>query len=119
MTSTYLDYKLFAGNMSQTLQRTAASPVVSRETQNYEQSIGSVKSVSDFVNNYGLFSYAMQSFGLQDMTYAKAFMTKVLESNLSDSSSFVNQLSDPRYKAFAEAFSFTSAGGVSNTAISQ
>ena len=119
MTSTYLSYKLYAGNLSQTLQRTATSPLVSRETQYYEKNIGSVKSVSDFVNNYQLFSYAMQAYGLQDMTSAKAFMTKVLESNVSDSTSFVNSLTDPRYKAFAEAFSFTSTGASADSTATQ
>ncbi len=119
MTSTYLDYKIYANNMAQTLQRTAASPATARETQYYEQNIGSVSSVSDFVNNYQLFSYAMQAYGLSDMTTAKAFMTKVLESNLSDSTSFVNTLTDSRYKAFAEAFSFTSSGSAINTATTQ
>lgn len=36
----------------------------------------------------------MKACGLEDMTYAKAFMKKVLESDLSDSSSFANSLSD-------------------------
>ncbi len=119
MASTYLDYKIYANNMARTLQRVSAEPVVSREAQYYQNNIGSVKSVSDFVKNFNLFSYAMQAYGLQDMTYATAFMTKVLQSNLSDSSSFVNTLTDPRYKAFAEAFSFTSTGGVANSAITQ
>ena len=119
MTSTYLDYKLYANNMPQTLARTAANPAVARQSQYYENNIGNVKTVSDFVNNYQLFSYAMQAYGLSDMTSAKAFMTKVLESNVSDQSSFVNTLTDPRYKAFAEAFSFTSKGAATSTSTPQ
>jgi hypothetical protein len=48
----------------------------------------------------------MKAYGLEDMTYAKAFMTKVLTEGVSDSDSFANQLTDPRYKAFAAAFNF-------------
>lgn len=40
------------------------------------------------------------------MAYAKAFMKKVLESDLSDANSFVNKLVDKRYREFAAAFSF-------------
>lgn len=48
----------------------------------------------------------MKAYGLEDMTYGKAFMRKVLESDLSDSSSFANSLTDKRYLQFAEAFNF-------------
>ncbi len=48
----------------------------------------------------------MKAYGLEDMTYAKAFMKQVLESDLSDPNSFANRLSDPRYKEFAAAFNF-------------
>lgn len=40
------------------------------------------------------------------MVYAKAFMKKVLESDLSDANSFANKLTDKRYREFAAAFSF-------------
>ncbi|MFT4181889.1 MAG: DUF1217 domain-containing protein, partial [Rhizobium sp.] len=68
--------------------------------------IGKVKSVDDFMDDYQLYSYAMEAYGLSDMTYAKAFMKQVLTSDLSDSSSFANKLTDPRYKEFAAAFNF-------------
>jgi hypothetical protein len=43
-----------------------------------------VKSVDDLLKNDRLYQYAMKAHGLEDMTYAKAFMKKVLESDLSD-----------------------------------
>ena len=46
------------------------------------------------------------------MTYAKAFMRKVLESDVTDSNSFVRKLVDQRYLAFAQAFNFNSDGNV-------
>ena len=69
-------------------------------------------SVDDFLNNRRLFAYAMKAYGLEEMTYAKAFMRKVLQSDLSDSKSFARQLIDQRYATFARAFSFTTSGGV-------
>jgi hypothetical protein len=65
-----------------------------------------VKSVDDFMKDYRLYHYATKAYGLEDMAYAKAFMKKVLESDLSDANSFVNKLVDKRYREFAAAFSF-------------
>ena len=58
------------------------------------------------MKDYRLYHYAMKAYGLEDMAYAKAFMKKVLESDLSDPKSFVNKLIDKRYREFAAAFSF-------------
>jgi hypothetical protein len=44
------------------------------------------------------------------MIYAKAFMRKVLEEGITDEKSFANQLSDTRYKEFAETFKFETYG---------
>src|SRR5688572_10107546 len=54
----------------------------------------------------------MKAYGLEDMTYAKAFMRKVLESDLDDDASFVNKLVDKRYLEFAKAFHFLPSGDV-------
>ena len=52
-----------------------------RQTAYYKENIGNVKSVDEFLDNYQLYSYAMDAFGLGEMTYAKAFMKKVLDSD--------------------------------------
>jgi hypothetical protein len=68
------------------------------------------------MNNNRLFSYAMKAYGLEDMTYAKAFMKKVLTSDISTSDSlkqsFVGKLTDPRFLKFAQAFQFSTDGTV-------
>jgi hypothetical protein len=79
---------------------------VAREAAYYKAHIGKVKSVDDFMKDYRLYHYATKAYGLEDMAYAKAFMKKVLESDLSDANSFVNKLVDKRYREFAAAFSF-------------
>ena len=117
--STYQSYLFYTAQPAQTLQRTTADPTVSRAQTYYAANIGKVKTVDDFVNNYQLFSYAMNSYGLQDFSYGKAFMRKVLTSDLSDPKSFVNQLTDSRYKAFAQAFSFNTKGQLTNNAAVQ
>ena len=112
MISTYLLYNTYASNLPKTLARVGAEPDVSKAAQYYQANIGKVTSVDDFLNNSRLFSYAMNAYGLSDMTYATAFMKKVLTSDLTDSSSFVNKLTDPRFLTFAKAFQFSTDGTV-------
>ena len=83
-----------------------------RDQEYYEANIGNVTSVDEFINDRRLFGYAMKAHGLEDMTYAKAFMKKVLQSDLTDAKSFARQLVDSRYAIFARAFSFATDGSV-------
>ena len=110
MVSTTTSYLAVSANLARSQQITAADPTVKRQTAYFLANIGKVKSVSDFVNNYQLFSYAMKAFGLADMTYAKGFMTKLLDGGVTDKSALANTLNDPRYKAFAAAFDFADFG---------
>ena len=116
MISTYLTYTSYASDMSKSLARVAVQPDVSSATAYYNANIGKVKSVDAFMNNNRLFSYAMKAYGLEDMTYAKAFMKKVLTSDISTSTSlknsFVGKLTDPRFLTFAKAFQFSTDGTV-------
>ncbi|MGY2050569.1 DUF1217 domain-containing protein [Methylobacterium sp. JK268] len=107
MTSTFTSYQIIARNLPASLQRTAAEPEVARDTAYYQANIGKVKSIDDLFNDQQLYSYAMKAYGLEDMTYAKAFMRQVVEGGADDPSSFANRLADPRYVAFARAFDFT------------
>ncbi|HML28681.1 MAG TPA: DUF1217 domain-containing protein, partial [Hyphomicrobium sp.] len=112
MISTYLLYQSYAANLPKTLARVGSEPEVSNAAQYYQTNIGKVTSVDDFLNNQRLFSYAMAAYGLSDMAYAKAFMKKVLTSDLTDKTSFVNKLTDPRFLAFAQAYQFSTDGTV-------
>ena len=117
MLSTYTSYNLIAKDMLKSLNRTANETVNAREADYYKENIGKVSSVDEFLNDYRLYSYAMKAFGLEEMTYASAFMRKVLESDLSDSASFANSLTDARYRNFASAFSFTASTAYAQTEV--
>ena len=119
MTSTYLDYQVYAANLPKSLGRVGQEATVKTAQAYYMANIGKVTSVDGFLSNYKLFSYAMKASGLEDMTYAKAFMRKVLTSDLSDASSFVNKLTDTRFKAFAQQFTFTTKGTVTGNPVAQ
>ena len=107
MVSTYLSYNLVNRDIKGSLNRTASDPVVARQTEYFKENIGKVSTLEEFLDDYQLYSYAMKAHGLEEMTYAKAFMKKVLESDLSDETSFANQLTDERYRNFAASFQFS------------
>ncbi len=109
MVSTYLSYDLINRDMKASISRVSQQGMIERQTKYYKENIGDVKSVDEFLDNYQLYSYAMDAFGLGEMTYAKAFMKKVLDSDLNDQNSFANKLTDERYREFAAAFNFTSS----------
>ncbi|MBN9056039.1 MAG: DUF1217 domain-containing protein [Rhizobiales bacterium] len=115
MLSTYTSYNLISKDMLKSLDRTAAETSNAREAEYYKENIGKVGSVDAFLDDYRLYSYAMKAYGLDDMTYAKAFMRKVLDSDLTDANSFANKLSDERYRNFASAFSFSASTATPQT----
>ncbi|MGX1322952.1 hypothetical protein AB7M17_006405 [Bradyrhizobium sp. USDA 377] len=117
MVSTYFSYNYISHHLKQSLTRVEQQPDVAREAAYYKANIGKVKTIDDLMKDYRLYHYALKAYGLEDMAYAKAFMRKVLESDLSDAKSFVNKLVDKRYREFAEAFSFT--GGTKPVAQSE
>ena len=78
MLSTYTSYNLIARDMLVSLDRTASETITAREAAYYRENIGKVTSVDAFLDDYRLYSYAMKAYGLEDMTYATAFMRKVL-----------------------------------------
>ncbi|WP_342739049.1 DUF1217 domain-containing protein [Bradyrhizobium sp. B117] len=110
MLSTIADYTRLTTDMSKSMTQVATQPDVSRDTDYFLSHIGNVKTIDDFLNDYRLYSYAMKAYGLSDMTYAKAFMRKVLTEGVSDKDAFANKLSDTRYRQFATAFNFAALG---------
>ncbi|MBX9457771.1 MAG: DUF1217 domain-containing protein [Rhizobium sp.] len=115
MLSTFLSYDLINRDIRGNLERVSQSSQVAREREYYNEKIGTVTDLDEFLDDYRLYSYAMKAHGLEDMTYAKAFMKKVLESDLSDSDSFANKLTDQRYRQFASSFQFSSDTAVTQT----
>lgn len=111
MLSASVSYRMIADNLDRSLQRTANKPFVARETEYYLKNISKVKSIDDFLANDRLYRFAMKAHGLEEMTYAKAFMRKVLKEGIVKQDSFANTLSDSRYRKFAEAFNFGVTGG--------
>src|SRR3954471_13176816 len=110
MLSTIADYTRLTKDLGKSMTQVATQPDVSRDTDYFLSHIGNVKTIDDFLKDYRLYSYAMKAYGLSDMTYAKAFMRKVLTEGVSDNKTFANKLTDIRYRQFAAAFNFAALG---------
>jgi hypothetical protein len=115
VTSTLASYAVIARDLPTALKRKAAEATVARETAYYQANIGKISSVDGLLADRRLYAYAMKAYGLEDMTYATAFMRKVLTEGTATATSFANRLADDRYVAFAKAFDFTKTFGVSGT----
>ena len=85
MLNSTLYYTMLTKNYSKTLAGAAADPTVQRQTAYFQANISKVKTVDDLLNNSKLYNYVMTAFGLQDMTYAKGLIRKVLEGGVSSS----------------------------------
>jgi hypothetical protein len=108
--SAAVSYRMVSENLDRSLKNTAEKPQVARETKYYLEHIGDVKSIDDFFADDRLYQYAMKASGLEDMTYAKAFMRKVLKEGVDTAKTFANSLSDQRYRQFAATFDFVKHG---------
>ena len=109
-TSTYLSIQ---NNLARYQKMVASEPAVKTATQYYAANIGKVKSISDFVNNYRLLSYALTAYGLGDQINNKALVTKVLQGGYTSSRALANTLSNPNWAKFAKAFDFVGSGASS------
>jgi hypothetical protein len=110
MSGTVTRYQQIARNVDRTLNTLAQRPDVKRESDYFLANIRSVKSAEDLLKNDRLYTFAMTAFGLKDMIFGKAFMRKVLTEGVEGPRSFALQLSDPRFRDFAEAFNFARYG---------
>jgi hypothetical protein len=108
--STYTSYRLIAQDIPKSLERIASQPQVARESEHYLSRISEIKSIDEFMADTRVFAYAMKAHGLEDMSYAKAFMRKVLTEGTDDDSAFANKLADSKYREFAETFNFAKQG---------
>ena len=109
-TSTYLS---ISQNLARYQQMVADQPAVKTASEYYAANIGDVASISDFVGNYRLLSYALDAYGLGEYVNDTALVTKVLEGGVTNSKSLANTLSDPNWKTFATAFDFVGSGAYS------
>ena len=103
-------WRLLQGTLDKQLKHFASSPLLSREKSYFEENISKVQTAADLVADRTLLKVALGAFGLEGDIQNRAFIRKVLESDLGDPKSLSARLTDPRYKELAEAFSLSASG---------
>lgn len=78
------------------------TPQIQQSRDYFLSSFPDVGSVEDLLADYRLRKIVLTSFGLGDDVQNKAFIAKILESDLSDPKSLANRLNDKRYLALAQ-----------------
>lgn len=106
MLTTYTSYLQITADLPRSIEQVGEQPLVARETEYYRDNIANVKSIDDFMADRRIYEYALKAHGLEEMSYAKAFIRKVLTEGIETDSTFANQLADKRYKALVETFNF-------------
>lgn len=110
MTTTTSTFLSINNNLSRYQSMIADEPAVKTASEYYTANIGKAQSISDFVGNYRLLSYALDAYGLGDQVNNTALVTKVLEGGVSSPKSLANTLSNPNWAKFAAAFNFVGSG---------
>jgi len=80
------------------------SLVNQRDINYFEHELPKVKTIDELVDNHRLLRVALGSVGLSADIKNKAFIKKVIESDLENPKSLANRLTDVRYKRLAKAF---------------
>ena len=101
------------------VEATAKDPVVQRATAYLRENLTATTSAEDLVGDYKMLQVALGAFGLDDDLSNKAFIRKVLESDLGDSASLVNRLGDKRYLKLAQAFAKRTDAAATGEALTQ
>ncbi|APG47630.1 DUF1217 domain-containing protein [Phaeobacter porticola] len=87
------------------------SPILDRAVKDFSQKIESIETADQLLDNYNVLKVALGAFGLEEDIGNRAFIKKVLESDLSEPTSFANRLNDSRYLGMAQTFGFGSEDG--------
>lgn len=88
----------------------ANEPTINNEVEYFKENISSVESLDDLVDDQRLLRVVLSAHGLEDQTYARALIKKVVEEGTDDSSDMANQMVDSRYKELAQSIAYDTRG---------
>ncbi|MEM9576307.1 MAG: DUF1217 domain-containing protein [Pseudomonadota bacterium] len=82
-----------------------------REVGIAAEKLQNVQTADDLMADRTLLKVTLGAFGLDEDINNRAFIKKILESDLSDNQSLANRLTDKRYLSLAQAFNFAGPDG--------
>lgn len=116
----YTGWKLLERTADIQRQAVREEPQMKASRDYFVTRVENVKSADDLVSDYRMLKVALSAFGLEGDIRNKAFIKKVLESDLTDEASFANKLTDKRYLKMADSLGLGGAesGKISDNATS-
>jgi hypothetical protein len=90
---------------------------IDRETANYRERIGEIRSPKELVADDRLLSYVLYAFELEEHFFDKDMIVRALESDPEDPQSAANTILDGKFKDLATAFDFAKRGPDATTFI--
>jgi hypothetical protein len=102
--------RLFTQTQSRMQNTITSDPLVTREIKYFQERISTIKTARELVSDYRVLKFVTRAFGLQDLSYAKSFLQKLMEGGLAREDAMANKLTDRRFKTFASTFNFGDLG---------
>ena len=97
-------------NQTQNVKVTAAQPMVTAAIGAYTAAVNSATSMTQLLANPAFMNVLLTANGMSDQIGYTALATQALTSNLGDSTSLANTLTDTRWKTLAGNYNFSSTG---------
>jgi hypothetical protein len=97
-------------NQAKDVAQTAQQPDVQREIAAFRSAVAAAKAPADLLANPAALKALLTASGLGDQAAYTALATKTLLSNVNDSNSLANQLSDTRWKPVVQTYDFANKG---------
>jgi len=105
-------YRVVKSRMEAYRSAFAKQPMVKADVEYFRANIGKMKSSEEFVNNPRLLNFALTAFNLEDKSFAKAFIKKVLDEGADEKTDLAVRMVDPRYREMTEFFGMNFIGTV-------
>jgi hypothetical protein len=97
-------------NQTRDVKMTSVQPMVQSAVTAFTQAVNAAKSMTQLLANPAFMDVLLTANGMSDQIGYTALATQALTSNLSDSNSLANTLTDTRWKALAGDYDFSSTG---------
>src|SRR5215471_2175684 len=100
-----VDFQIATKNQAQLLAQFQKTPSYASAVAYYQANIGNVKTPDDLLKNPKLLQVALSAFQLEGAANETGILRDLLTQDPTQSTSLAQQLIDPRFQAFARAFS--------------
>lgn len=106
-------YEFLSRTRERQQQNLAQSAPVAHDTEQFKAKLKNIQTSDQLLDDRAMLRVALGAFGLDEDINNRAFIKKILESDLSDGESLANRLADKSYLALARAFNFAGKTGPS------